>query len=226
MIKMVQLKTKKRQTACKLWIRDIINSKFVKQEGWEPSYIDFAGLQVSRVNLVATVVGKFLSEDGNYGAVVLDDGTETIRGKAFGPDVAKLKDIKIGSLVRYIGKIKQYNEELYTSPEAIRELDDPNWMILHKLELGNPASGMPSPEEMKPTVPEKVAEQKIAKEAVNLQSQMIDIIRKLDEGKGAELSKVIEASGLPPDDAKNIIIGLLQSGDVFEPRKEKLKVLD
>jgi hypothetical protein len=223
---MAALKTKKRQTAHKLWIRDIINGKFVKQEGWEPSYIDFDDRQVSRVNLVATVVGKFLSEDGNYGAIVLDDGTETIRSKAFGPDVAKLKDIKIGALVRYIGKIKQYNEELYTSPEAIRELDDPNWMILHKLELGSPASGIPSPEEIKPTIPEKVAEQKIAKEAVNLQSEMLEIIKRLDEGKGAELARVIEASGLPPDDAKNIIIGLLQSGDVFEPKKEMLKVLD
>ena len=82
-----------RQVAHKVWIKNIINSNYVKQEGWKPNYVEFGGKQVSRVNLLATAVSRFLSDDGNYGALTLDDGTETIRVKAFGPDVSKISEI-------------------------------------------------------------------------------------------------------------------------------------
>jgi DNA replicative helicase MCM subunit Mcm2 (Cdc46/Mcm family) len=40
------------------------------------------------------------------------------------------------------------------------------------------------------------------------------------------MTEVISKSKLEEEDAKNIIIGLLKSGDIYEPRKGKLKVLD
>src|SRR3989338_7810866 len=106
-----KLKTKKRLSASKVWIRDLVSGNFVKSSGWDPSYVEVNSKNISRAHIVATVVTKFMSDDGNYGSITLDDGTDTIRIKAFGPDAIKLKNIHVGSLVRFIGKVKEYNEE-------------------------------------------------------------------------------------------------------------------
>ena len=220
------LKTKKRLASQKIWIRDILASNFIKGQGWDPSYIEFNNTKISRVHLIGTVVAKFLSEDGNYAAITLDDGTETIRSKAFGPDVIKIRNVHIGSLIRFVGKIKEYNAERYVSPEIARELEDPNWMILHKLELGMPAAGELTTEEIKPQMEEAAAIEIIKEEDFSVQKQLLESIKALDAGQGADMTEVISKSKLEEEDAKNIIIGLLKSGDIYEPRKGKLKVLD
>jgi predicted transcriptional regulator len=222
---LTKLKSPKRQVAHKSWICDLLNGKFVKGEGWNPSYVELSDRKVSRINLTATVVSKFTSEDGNYGAITLDDGTETIRSKAFGPDTAKFVPVKVGAIIRFVGKVKEYNGEVYLSPEIVRPLEDPNWIIVHKLELKSPASGAPAPEVMKPSISENVAEEVIKDQDQSVQINMLDIIKGLDAGEGAEIEKVIQSSKLEQEEAKNIIIGLLKSGDVYEPRKGKLKVL-
>ena len=213
-----------RQVAYKLWINDIITSDYIKQEGWNPNYIEFKDKKVSRVNLVATVVSKYLSENGNYGAVTLDDGTETIRVKAFGPEVSKVADIKVGDIVQFIGKIKEYQEEKYLTSEVLRRVDDPNWILVRKIELKKPKISLSSIP--KPKVPEKVAERKLQEDDESISKNISDLIRKLDAGEGAQVEEVMEKSGMEPDDAKNIIIGLLKAGDVYEPKKGKLKLLD
>lgn len=223
---MVKLLSKKRVVSKKIWIKDLYGGEFIKGEGWNPSYIDINGKQISRVNIIATIVSKFISEDGNYGAITLDDGTETIRVKAFGPDVIKLKAVKIGDVVRFIGKIKKYEEEIYLSPEIIRALENPNWIILHKLELGVPASGIPEPEEVKPSVPEEIAEEVIKEEDLSMQNKILNLIKELDAGEGADINEIIEKSGIDIAEAKGIIVGLLKSGDIYEPKKGKLKVLE
>jgi len=221
-----KLKTKKRLPSQKIWIRDILGSNYVKGQGWDPSYVEFHDNKISRAHLVATVVAKFLSEDGNYATITLDDGTETIRCKAFGPDVLKLRNLRVGSLVRFVGKIKEYNEERYLSPEIARELEDPNWIILHKLELGAPAAGETTPEDVKPQISEDVAVEIIKDEDLSVQKKIIDLIRESDAGQGADMTDVISKSKLEEDEAKNILIGLLKSGEIYEPRKGRLKVLD
>ena len=75
-----------RQTARKVRIKDIVNGRWVKKEGMEPSYsITFYSEKVSRVELTGTVVAKFTSENENFRTVTVDDSTETIRIKAFRP---------------------------------------------------------------------------------------------------------------------------------------------
>ncbi|MFH0869055.1 MAG: OB-fold nucleic acid binding domain-containing protein [archaeon] len=222
----MKLVAKKRQTSHKIWITDLLNSTYVKSSGWDPAYVEFGGNKISRAHLVATVVGKFTSEDGNYAAITMDDGTETIRSKAFGPDVAKLRKVKTGAVVRFIGKVKEYNEERYLSPEAVRVLDDPNWTIVHKLELGPPVAEVPASSEVKPEVPETVAEEALKNEDISIQKGILEIIRTSDTGQGAEMDDITAKAGLPADEVKNIIIGLLKSGEVYEPRKGRIKVLD
>lgn len=196
-----------RSVAYKVWISQLHTAEFVKQQGWNPSYLKLEEKQVSRVNIISTVVGKFISDDGNYGTLTLDDGTDTVRVKAFGPDVQMIKNAKVGALVRFIGKVKEYNEERYVAPEIIKELEDPNWLIVRRLELGQPGN---------------VA---VAAPAAGKTLNLIEIITKLDDGKGASIKEVIKQMGLEEADAKLQIAELLASGDIFEPTKGKLKVL-
>ncbi|MBD3263236.1 hypothetical protein GF374_02550 [Candidatus Woesearchaeota archaeon] len=223
---MVKLKSKKRIVSKKVWIKDLHSGEYTKTEGWNPNYIEINSEKISRVHLIATTVSKFISEDGNYGTITLDDGSETIRIKAFGPDVIKLKDSKIGKLVRFIGKVKEYNDEIYLSPEVIRNIEDPNWMIVHKLELGQPSTGTTDADDVKPSVPEDVAEETIKEEDLSVQNKIVNVIKEVDIGEGAELDIVIKKSGLDVSEAKSIIIGLLKSGDIYEPKKGRLKVLE
>jgi len=128
--------TVERQVAYKVWLASLHSAEYVKQEGWDPNYVTLGDKQVSRVHVVATVVSKFVADDGNYGALTIDDGSDTIRVKAFGPDVRRVEQAKVSTLVRFVGKVKEYDNEIYLSPEIIRTLKDPNWLIAHRLELG------------------------------------------------------------------------------------------
>jgi len=219
---MAKLKSPKRQIAYKVWISDIANGNFIKKEGWEPSYIELEDKNISRVNIIATVVGKFISEDGNYGTLTLDDGTETIRVKAFGPDVSKISEVNLGKLIRFIGKVKKYEEEIYLSPEVLRELDDPNWVIIRRLELNKPKIEKKKVE----VIPEKEAEEEIKVKDGEINAKILKIIKELDKGEGADMDEVLNKTGLDLEDAKNFLFGLLKRGEVFEPKRGKLKVLE
>lgn len=221
---MVTLQTKKRQVSKGIWINDIVTREVVKGSGWDPSYIVVNGHNISRVNLVATVVSKFVSEDGNYGSITLDDGSETIRVKAFGPDVIKVENTTVGKLIRFSGKIKEYNEEIYLAPEIIRNLEDPNWIVVHRLLLGEPKSDIK--QEIKIEISQDKAEEAIKRADQNISAKVLDIIRSLSGSDGAVFEDVILESGLDGEEGKNVIIGLLKSGDIYEPKKGKLKVLD
>lgn len=229
----------KRQTAYRVWISTLTSGNYVKQEGWDPNYVEVNGKQISRANLMATVVSKFLSEDGNYGAITIDDGTDTIRCKAFGPDVIKLKDTKVGAVARVIGKVKEYNDEIHLSPELVKEVEDPSWLIAWKLQLGKPPeiikvepapAASPAPVTEKPAeIPEDKGEQAtevIEVQEENYSAKILNIIKDLNKGDGANIKDIIKESKLDEEEAKNLIVGLLKDGDVFEPKKGILKPLD
>lgn len=212
-----------RQVAYKVWIKQINGGTFAKPGGFNPSYVTIDEKNVSRVNILATVVGKFVSEDGNYGAFTLDDGSDTIRAKAFGPEVRFIKKAQSGDIIRLVGKVKEYNEEKYLAPEVVRIIKDPNWITVWQLELGKvePARTEEKEEGVKQeTLPAPVVEK------VNNSAKITAIIRELSGETGALMSKVIEQSGLGEEEAKNVIGELLANGDVFEPKKGRLKVLD
>jgi RPA family protein len=218
------MELKQRITSKKTWICNLIKGSYNKSEGWTPGFIEYNGEKYSRVSVVASVVGRFISEDGNYGAVTLDDGTETIRLKTFGPDVIKVRDVPIGAVVRCIGKTRQYNDEIYIAPEIVFPLEDPNWCIVHRLQLGAP-EGAPKPEETKTQVSEQAATEVVNEEAGNMQKKILTLVKELDSGMGAEMDTILAKSGLNEEEAKNILFGLLKSGDIYEPKKGRLKVL-
>ena len=136
----------KRATAYKLWIKDIVSSRFITPETAEESpYLEVKTLKVSRVNIIATTVLIYKSEDGNYSNLTLDDGSgEAIRIKAWREDTKLLEKVKVGDLVNVIGRVRMFNNEVYILPEIVKLLDDASWGKLRRLELiklhGEPAA--------------------------------------------------------------------------------------
>ena len=55
-----ETKFQKRQTAYKIRIKDILSSRYIKTEGFNPNYLEINGQEVSRVNILGVIVQKGL----------------------------------------------------------------------------------------------------------------------------------------------------------------------
>ncbi|MBN2094883.1 MAG: hypothetical protein JW727_02445 [Candidatus Aenigmarchaeota archaeon] len=140
-----------RLVARKSDIKTLYSGQYTIQEGFNPNYIEVDGERLSRVRVMATVIDKFLSEDGNYGTLTLDDGVDTIRLKAF-QDLRVIEAIEKGDTVDVIAKIREYNGERYLQPEIVAKVEDPNFEVLRKLELRKLRRHPASPESAQPTI--------------------------------------------------------------------------
>jgi len=125
----------KRVTAVKTDIASVKSGRFVRQTGFNPSYILTAlGQRLSRVRILASVVDSFVSADSKYATITIDDNTDTIRVKSF-QDISLLQSLNKGDLIDLIGKIREYNGEIYITPEIIYRVEDPNLLLLRRVEL-------------------------------------------------------------------------------------------
>ena len=125
----------KRLTAVKCTIKDMTSGQYIKQEGFNPNYIlTMLGRTLSRVRVLGFVVHKYQSDNKEYSAITIDDGTDTIRVKAF-KGMLIFDGVEEGDLVDVIGKVREWNGEIYIIPEIVHKVDDLNWITLRKLEL-------------------------------------------------------------------------------------------
>lgn len=245
---------KKRNTAIKTRIKPIITGKFSKQEGLNPSYVitDF-GMRLSRVRILTTIVDRFSAETGKFAAITLDDGTGTIRAKAFNA-VSIFDGLEVGNIVDVVGKLKEYQGEVYIIPELIIKIDDPNWETLRELEIKKSGEAWQEKrktvfeyqkqvsdlEELKKVMKERfgiappdvesIAQtQEVAEveeeDDKKVKDSLIALIAELDSGDGCDYSELIAKSGLSEDVLDSIINDLLEEGLCFEPRPGKIKKL-
>lgn len=126
--------TKKRNTAYKLRVGDILKSKPIIADG-KFLFLELGDKKISRVNVIANVVDKYVSEgEKKYAALTLDDASGQIKLKAFGDEIEILKDKTQGDTVQVIGTTREYNNEIYVLPEIIKKVD-PQWLLVRKLEI-------------------------------------------------------------------------------------------
>ena len=129
---------RERMTAVRASISDITNGSFSDDNG--PHVVSPFGVELRRVVIVGFVVNKFYREGDDTGkkrfeSITMDDGTDTIGVKVWGDeDASILEGVKESILALVIGKVRQYNDEVYLIPEIVRELTDPNYMSLHLME--------------------------------------------------------------------------------------------
>lgn len=119
--------------AYKMRIIDIVNGK-LKQD-------DLGGLILStpfgeskEARVLGTIVDSYRNPESTYGAMTLDDGTSTVRLKAFSDKIQLFDKFNVGEIVDVIGKIGEYQDEIYISPENIIPVT-PNYWLYRELEL-------------------------------------------------------------------------------------------
>ena len=208
------MEEKKRQIAYKIWISNILNDKFVKQEGWDPNFIEVNGYKVARVNIIANVIGKYQAD--NYSSIVLDDGSSAIRVKAWGDDIKKLESVNIGDIILIIARPKEFNNERYLIPEVVKKIKDPNWELLRKIELlkefGKLEINEIKHEEENPII-------------LGEKQKILNIIEKHDKGEGVKIEDIVYISSMNEDDVLKTIKELLQWGEVYENKPNHVKVI-
>ena len=200
----------KRNVAYKTRISDILSGRFVKDDA-SAGYIIIGIMNVYRVNVIANFVYK--SEQVNSSSAVIDDGTGKISLRAF-ENKNIFSNADIGDFVLVIGRVREFGSERYIMPEIVKKITNIEWVNLRKLELESADFG---DVKIKNEIPAAEAPQDIGKEIYSL-------IKSLDNGDGADFDIVIKNS--KNNDAEQAIGRLLESGDIFEVKPGRLKVLE
>ncbi len=236
----------RRLTAKKVSISEVMKGKYVKKTGFESSYVlSNLARRLSRVRILGLVVDKFTSSDGKYATLTLDDSSDTIRCKSF-VNVKIFDKLKAGDLVDVIGKIREYNEEIYVMPEIVRKITDSNFETLRTLELEKINRDQKkkmikieelkknlSGDDLKKTAKEFMSDEDIEpilelenngqEKTTNVRTTLLKIIRSSEEG--IDYKELIQKSGLSEVKVDQTVQELLEDGTCYEPKPGKIKKL-
>ncbi len=210
-----------RQTAYLTTIGTLTQGNFVKTEAqMQPSYVKTAdGKQFSRVHIIAVIVSF---NEGINTEAVLDDGTGKITARSF-ENPRCFSSFHLGDIVRIIGKVRAFNEHLYIIPEIIKKITNKQYVVLHKLLLeqyDSPQQYGPATELKEENV-EDIPIDNIEEIPPSPVDTVMAVIKLKDHGEGVLIEEILKEV----HDEK-IIHGLLASGDLFEIRPGRIKILE
>lgn len=241
---------KMRPAAYKLKIEDLVRGQYVHSlEGAEPSHVLTPwGQRVTRARVMGTVVDKFVREDQSYATLRLDDGSETISIRAWREGVPELDLFDIGSVIDVMGKVREFDGEVYLVPELILRVEDPNWELVRELEITDtrrealeagvrpretPAATL-EPNRLRAglTQPSQTAGAILEEEESPLPDVPDDVkkritlaLEKLDRGNGATPADISVELNLPNAQVEDALRVLLIGGDIFEPVAGRFKLM-
>ena len=207
----------KRHTAYKLRIGDILIGKPVinsTENGERFSFLELGDRKIVRVNIIGNIVDKYESLGATkYLSLTVDDGSGQMRLKVFGDDSDKFKNFSQGQTIVTIGVLRYWNNELYVSPEIIKELDS-KYLLIRKLE----------------TEKEKAVSQTnigIEKEKIiAIKDKILEMIKASEPVGGMETETLAaNLSEFSPGIINKEIQKLLEEGIVFEPRPGRIRWL-
>ncbi len=197
----------KNTAAIKVHIKELISGEYIQNDGG--SFLKTKdGQEIVKAHILGTIVDKYVSSNQQYGILTLDDSTETIQVRFFKERVNQLSNLKIGDLLEVIGFVKDYENEIYIQPLITKKLDDPNWEILWNLEL----LGL---------------ETNSKKQDVDISQIVLQKVQELDSGEGADINKLIEKlDKYENNKVLEAVRQLMFKGDLFEPKKGFIKVIE
>ena len=201
----------KRNIAYKLRIGNVLLGKPILDNS-RFTFLELGDKRIVRLNIIGNIVDRYESQgDTNWISLTLDDGSGQIKLKVFGDFVEKFKDIHQGTTVVVIGVLRHWNDELYISPEIIRETDL-RYLLLRKLETEKARVSASDP---------------LQKEQVTaVKDEIIDLIKAEEENGGIEVDKIImKLQSVSPEIINQEIQKLLEEGIAFEPRPGKIRYL-
>tara|TARA_Y100000296_G_scaffold52905_1_gene60518 strand:- start:2505 stop:3191 length:687 start_codon:yes stop_codon:yes gene_type:complete len=212
----------KRNIAYKFRIGDILRGKpIINNERF--SFLDLENKRVIRVNIVGSVIDKYENEgEKKYAFLTLDDGSGQIKLKSFGDEVEKVKNITHGQTIIVIGSLRHFNDEIYISPEIVRE-QDPKYLVLRKIELEKQKQEVGEVSSLSET---KISNDNQANETEkNLRDKIIELIKNSESEGGIDMEKLISILNESQETINQEIQKLLEEGIVFEPRPGKIRWL-
>ncbi|MEK6835154.1 MAG: OB-fold nucleic acid binding domain-containing protein [Nanoarchaeota archaeon] len=203
-----------RLIAYKIWLNYLKEENFVnKTQDFESNYISVGNKQISRINIIANVVGKFQSEDGNYLAITIDDSSAQVRLKTWREDTKILNNINVGDIVLVIGKVRNYNDELYILPEIVKKVLI-NDELLRRLELIK-EYGLPKESEIIEEPEPKIEYEEINFNSNNLKNQLLNLIEKNEEDLGINLEEIKIQLHSDLVSINKILEELLKEGQIY-----------
>jgi len=208
----------KRQIAYRARIKDLLEGKYIRNEGWQPNYVITSNnLKISRTNIIGIVIS--VDEDPNYKSFIIDDSTGKISIRIF-ENTPTLEGIEIGDILLLIGKPRGYGSEIYIIPEIIKKLADQKWLQLRNIELKTQEKHIIK----KQDITEEKYQEKTEKDSKDIAQNICAAIRQLDKGDGASFNDVLEI--VDNKDTDKIIDSLIKQGEIFEVRAGKLMILE
>ena len=201
-----------RQIAYKVPINQILRNQYIEQEGWNPNYIQINNKQVSRVNLIATVIDKQVSS--SLATLVLDDSTGIIQARSFNEDIKKVTGINIGDTVLIIGRPRKFNDQIFITIEISKKIDA-LWSKVRKIELQKEFG----------LIDKQSAEIKSQPNHNIENEKILELIKENDDGNGVDIDQIILSSGLDESEAHEVISELIKQGEIYEPKPNKIKIL-
>ncbi len=239
-----------RQTTKVARISDIVNGTFVKKEGMEPSYVlTSLGERIARTKIVGTIVDKFMSDDGNYSSVTIDDDTDAIRTKAFQEDSDFFDDFNIGDHVMLIGKVREYNDENYIIPEVLKRAGN-DYESYHKLKVLKRITEKKKINEMVKKSQDKFSDlqelkkymvkkhgfneediesvlenlgDKVKEKEKDYKPLLLELIKDMDKGEGVTFKELLKESGMEDSLFQETANELLTEGICYEPKPGVIK---
>ena len=229
-----------RPTACKLKIEDLVNGEYTRSpDGVEPSYLLTPWREkITRARVLGTVVDKFIRDDRSYGTLRLDDGSETIRVRAWAEGVPELDQFKVGDVVDAIGRVREFQGEVYLVPEPglMIPVEDPNWEPLRELEIlktrkdalargVTPVLG-PRQIQMGAGLSQEAADETappLPAVPEELKTRTTEAVEKFEEG--AAVDNLVAELNISRSEVEDAIHVLLVEGKIFEPIAGKFKAV-
>jgi RPA family protein len=179
--------------------------------------IKVANKEVSRVNIIANIIDKFIQEgEKQFGSITLDDASGQIKVKVFGQDLDKIQDLQQGDTIVLIGLLRTWNQEIYIIPEIIKK-KSPEFLLIRKLE-----TDLEIPKSLSPDKTKELKEKILL--AIK-QAETSDSEETNPESLGIEVDKLILNLKESPEVINSEIKKLLEEGLIYEPRPGKLRYL-
>lgn len=119
--------------AYKMRIIDLVNGKLKNDEmGGFILSTPFGESKEARI--LGTIIDSYKNSENTYGSFTIDDGTATTRLKAWSEKIELLDKYKVGEIVDIIGRVGEFQDEIYIVPETIIPAT-PNYWLYRELDL-------------------------------------------------------------------------------------------
>ncbi len=213
-------KLQKRQVAYKKSIAELINSEYIKPESQAANFLQANGQEISRVNVIAAVVGR--ADLQNYTNISIDDGTGRMSARAF-DNAMLVSNIKVGDIVMVIGRPREFTSEKYILIETIKSVS-PAWAKLRRIELEGARRQVESAGRADEAAKAGDAEDDDTEVSYRSpDNSIIRMIKELDKGDGVSIDDLLSRGIVNAD---TVVDSLLRKGDIFEIKPGKVKVLE